>query len=235
MHESDSLIGLVDLGTNGEIVFGNRDRMVCASTAAAPAFAGGRISLGTRASTGAIAEVSVQGGEVACRVLGNAAPRGICGSGLVDAAAAGLQHGRIAPNGRLAGTEGRWVLAPPVAITQADLRELQLAKAAIAAGIRIVLRRWGAVPADVSRLFLAGAFGNYINRASARRIGLIDFQEKVVQPAGNTALLGAKLALFPAEADSGDFEQVRGRIEQISLAADPEFQDIYVEEIAFPT
>lgn len=235
MHESASLVGLVDLGTNGEIVFGNRERMVCASTAAGPAFEGGRISMGMRASTGAITEVSLREGRLVCHVAGNVAPRGICGSGLVDAVAAGLDLGVIAPSGRLAeGRENTWVLAAPVALTQSDVRELQLAKAAIAAGIRIVLRRWGAEPGDVTRLYLAGAFGNYVNRTRARRIGLIDFPSDLVQPAGNTALLGAKLALFPADIRDGDFQAVRARIEHISLAADAEFQDIYVEEMRFP-
>ena len=90
LHESDTLVALVDLGTNGEIVVGNRERMLCASTAAGPAFEGARISMGMRAVTGAISEVSIAAGQLRCRVLGNVPPRGICGSGLVDA---GLRFG----------------------------------------------------------------------------------------------------------------------------------------------
>ncbi|MEK7408349.1 MAG: ASKHA domain-containing protein [Acidobacteriota bacterium] len=224
MPDSESLIGLIDLGTNGEISFGTRERIVCASTAAGPAFEGGRISAGMRASTGAISEVSLRDGQLHCHVLGGGPPRGICGSGLVDAVAAGLDLGVITPRGNLAGN-GLWMLAPPVALAQRDIRELQLAKAAIAAGIRIVLRRLGAEAAEVTRLYLAGAFGNYISRTSARRIGLIDFPEEKVEPAGNTALLGAKLALFATPA--------RPQVEHISLASDPDFQDIYVEEMNF--
>ncbi len=234
MHESDSLVGLIDLGTNGEIVLGNRERMLCASTAAGPAFEGGRISMGMRAATGAITEVDVEDGRILCRVLGNVEPRGICGSGLVDAAAVGLERGVIQPSGRLAGGCREWMLCPPVSLQQQDIRELQLAKAAIAAGVRILLDRWGAPRGDVSRLYLAGAFGNYINRAGARRIGLIDFPEERVEPAGNTALLGAKLALFFCPNGAGDLARIRKAMCHISLAADPRFQEIYVEEMAFP-
>ncbi len=229
MHESRALIGLIDLGTNGEIVFGNRDRIVCASAAAGPAFEGGRVSTGMRAATGAIAEVSPADGGFQCRVLGGGEPRGICGSGLVDAAAAALELGRIQPSGRL--QNGPLLLAGRVALSQRDIRELQLAKAAVAAGVRIVLERLGAAPEDVDRLYLAGAFGNYINRASARRIGLIAFPEAKIEPAGNTALLGAKMALF---ADDLSFAALRSRVAHIGLASDAEFQEIYVAEMAFP-
>ena len=229
MAESHSLIGLIDLGTNGEIVFGSRQRIVCASAAAGPAFEGGRIKMGMQAATGAISEVTISQGSLHCRVLGNLPPRGICGSGLVDAVAAGLELGLVQPTGRLANGNSVFPLCPPVILTQADVRELQLAKAAVAAGIRIVLERLAASPDQVTRLYLAGAFGNYVNRASARRIGLIDFPLDKVEPAGNTALLGAKLALFGAP-----FAHLRSTVEHISLAADPQFQDIYVSEMGFP-
>lgn len=228
--ESEELVGLVDLGTNGEIVIGNRERMLCASTAAGPAFEGGRISAGMRASTGAIAEVRAVEGAMVCHVLGNTAARGICGSGLVDAVAVGLDLGMIQSSGRLANGNGKLVVQAPVEITQRDIRELQLAKAAIAAGLRIVLARWGAGPEDLRRLYLAGAFGNYLNRASARRIGLIDLPDEKVEAAGNTALLGAKLALFQED----DYAALRGRIEHVPLGSDPVFQDQYVESMAFP-
>jgi uncharacterized 2Fe-2S/4Fe-4S cluster protein (DUF4445 family) len=231
MYHSDALVGLIDLGTNGEVVFGNRRRIVCASTAAGPAFEAGRISKGMRASSGAIFEVTLVGGRVQCRVLGDVAPRGICGSGLVDAVAAGLDLGAIQPSGRLANGQPSFPLCPPVELRQADIRELQLAKAACAAGIRILLERLGATVRDVERLYLAGAFGNYVNRASARRIGLIDFPDEVVHPSGNTALLGAKLALF---SPALDFAPIRARVEHVSLAAHPRFQEIYVEQMGFP-
>ena len=231
IDEADTLTGLIDLGTNGEILFGTRERMVCASAAAGPAFEAGRISMGMRASTGAISEVAVSDGALECRVMGDGEPRGICGSGLVDAVAAGLSLGRVLPSGRLANGNRTLPLAGAVALTQADVRELQLAKGAVAAGIRIVLARLGAAPDEVQRVYLAGAFGNYVNRASARRIGLIDFPDGKIEQAGNTALLGAKLALF---ADSLDYSDLRRRVEHISLSADPAFQEIFVDEMGFP-
>ena len=232
MQESSGFTCLLDLGTNGEILIGTRDRMVCASAAAGPAFEGGRISMGMRAATGAISEVAAANGGFECSVLGHVEARGICGSGLVDAIAVGLDLGLVLPSGRLSNGGRPLALSGPVALTQADIRQLQLAKGAVAAGIRIVLKRLGASLDEVGKVYLAGAFGNYVSRAGARRIGLIDFPDGKIEQAGNTALLGAKLALFR---DDLEFADIRSRVEHISLASDPEFQDIYVEEMSFPS
>jgi len=167
-----------------------------------------------------------------CRVIGDGTPRGLCGSGLVDAVAAGLELGVIGASGRFANGETSWMLAEPVALTQNDIRELQLAKAAIAAGIKLLMQRRGAK--QLSRLYLAGAFGNYIDRASAQRVGLIDFPPERVEAAGNTALLGAKLALFSRDSEGGSYDGLRRRIEHVELNADPCFQDVFVDELAFP-
>ena len=126
------------------------------------------------------------------------------------------------------------MLSPPVAITQTDIRQLQLAKGAIAAGIRILLRAWGATPEDVETVYLAGAFGNYVDHASARRISLLAFPPEKIQPAGNTALLGAKLALFATDEEDRSYPALRERVAHVSLHADPDFQDIYMEEMGFP-
>jgi uncharacterized 2Fe-2S/4Fe-4S cluster protein (DUF4445 family) len=267
MHEREELNALIDLGTNGEIVIGNRSRLVCTSTAAGPAFEGARISMGMRAATGAIFEAKADGSGIACRVLGNGSPRGICGSGLVDAVAAGLDLGWIQPNGRIAhrqALEGRktndadsgehgstadgssgsaarrkthsapsLLISDPVRLTQNDIRELQLAKGAIAAGVRLLLNRRGARPEDISRVYLAGAFGNYISKASARRIGMLNFPMDRICPVGNTALLGAKLALFRSTAHDLRFGRVLSRIEHVSLADLPDFQDVFVEALGF--
>jgi uncharacterized 2Fe-2S/4Fe-4S cluster protein (DUF4445 family) len=233
LDESERLVALIDLGTNGEIVVGNRERMLCASTAAGPAFEGARISMGMRAATGAISEVRVRNGQLECYVLGQVPPRGICGSGLVDAVAAGLELGLISSKGRLANGDSL-ALAGPVSLNQWDLRELQLAKGAIAAGMRILLDQWGAKMDDVTQVFLAGAFGNYINYNSARRIGLLDFPAEKVRPAGNTALLGAKLALFSLPVHHGAYPQTLARVKHVSLSADAQFQETFVEEMVFP-
>lgn len=234
LHESAELAGLVDLGTNGEIVIGNREGMLCASTAAGPAFEGARISMGMRAATGAIWRVSALDGRMECEVLGNVPPRGICGSGLVDAVAVGLDLGQIKSSGRLANGGDTLPLSEPVVLTQADIRQLQLAKGAIAAGIRLLLQQYGAAAEDVNRLYLAGAFGNYINRASAHRIGLLDFPPEKVHPVGNTALLGAKLALFSSDNEEASYAEIRRKVRHIALNADPLFIDTYVEEMRFP-
>lgn len=229
VDRSEELSVLIDLGTNGEIVAGNRERLLCASTAAGPAFEGGRIGCGMRAATGAISEVEPADGAFRCHVIGGGPARGICGSGLVDAVAAGLDAGVIGPNGRM---RTRLELTGALSLTQADIREVQLAKGAIAAGLRVLLRRLGAGPPDVRRVYLAGAFGNYINRASARRLGMIEFPEEIVEPAGNTSLFGVKMALF----QGGDysFKDLLARIEHVPLGSDEEFQDQFVSAMSFP-
>jgi uncharacterized 2Fe-2S/4Fe-4S cluster protein (DUF4445 family) len=186
-----------------------------------------------RAATGAISEVHVRDGRFECHVLGNVTPRGICGSGLVDAAAAGLELGWISSKGRLA-NGASLALAGPVSLNQWDVRELQLAKGAIAAGLRILLEQWGATKDDLGQVFLAGAFGNYINQASARRIGLLDFAPDKVRAAGNTALLGAKLALFSLPEQDGAYPGILGKVKHVSLNEDARFQEIFVEEMVFP-
>jgi uncharacterized 2Fe-2S/4Fe-4S cluster protein (DUF4445 family) len=226
MHHSGDLVALVDLGTNGEIVIGNRDGLICASTAVGPAFEGGRISCGMRAATGAISAVEVDGDRLRCRVLGGGAARGICGSGLVDAVACGLAIDAIQPNGRIARPIR---LTGNLQLTQQDIRQVQLAKGAIAGGLRVLLRRVGAIADDVSALYLAGAFGNYINVAGARRIGLLEFPDDIIRPAGNTSLLGARRTLFCDD----DYRELRAMIEHIPLAADPDFQEEYVGAMAF--
>lgn len=232
IHESERLNVLIDLGTNGEIVIGNRQRLLCCSTAAGPAFEGARIKLGMRAATGAISRVGIREGQLQAHIVGNVgAPRGICGSGLVDAVACALDLELMKPNGRITKPPHKLELIDPVHLTQTDIRELQLAKAAIAAGIRILLQKLGASVDEIDRVHLAGAFGNYISVASARRIGLLRIPSDRVHPAGNTALLGAKVALFTGK-ESG--EELARSITHIGLSTHPQFQDIYVEEMTFP-
>lgn len=234
IHEAEKLTGLLDLGTNGEIVFGDRNGILCASTAAGPAFEGGRISMGMRAATGAIAGASLRDGFVEFQVLGGGAPRGICGSGLVDIVAAGLELGRIAPSGRFRGGEKAWPLIDPVVLLQRDVRELQLAKGAVAAGIRLLLGRLGVEGEGLDRVHLAGAFGNYVDHRSARRIGLLDVPLEKVSPAGNTALLGAKVALLGRQPEERDFAALRRLVRHVPLADDPAFEETYVSAMPFP-
>jgi uncharacterized 2Fe-2S/4Fe-4S cluster protein (DUF4445 family) len=233
LHQRDSLAMLIDLGTNGEIILGNSERLVCAGTAAGPAFEGARISMGMRAATGAISQVHARNGTLHCQVIGNTSPRGICGSGLVDAVATGLELGRIRPNGRFAAGE-ILDLAPPVTLNQQDIRQLQLAKGAIAAGAHLLMEQFGAKEEDLAQVFLAGAFGNYINQSNARRIGLLPFTPEKVLAAGNTALLGAKLALFNLPNEDLSHPDLLRKVRHISLTEAPGFQERYVQEMTFP-
>jgi uncharacterized 2Fe-2S/4Fe-4S cluster protein (DUF4445 family) len=222
---------MLDLGTNGEIVVGTADRLYCASAAAGPAFEGARISCGMRAAAGAISSIRTEEGRLVAHVLGGGPARGICGSGLVDAVARGLELGRVEPSGRLAGGAGALALGDGLALTQRDIRELQLAKGALAVGLRLLAARAGTEPRLLDRLSLAGAFGNYVSRESARRIGLFETPLDRVTSAGNTALLGAKLALF-----EDDLEQraLRARVVHVPLAAEPGFAEAFAEAMGFP-
>jgi uncharacterized 2Fe-2S/4Fe-4S cluster protein (DUF4445 family) len=233
VHLQESPTALLDLGTNGEIVIGSRDRILCASTAAGPAFEGARISRGMRAASGAIAGVARESNRWRLRVLGGGTPTGICGSGLVDAVSVGLDLGLIQPSGKLEGGDSEWKLCEPVSLTQKDIRELQLAKGAIAAGVRILLEELGLSPSDVRRVHLAGAFGNYVDRESARRIGLYSFPAESVEVAGNAALHGAKLALFARDADESAYSEIRSLVQHVSLADSAHFQDLFVEAMTF--
>jgi uncharacterized 2Fe-2S/4Fe-4S cluster protein (DUF4445 family) len=225
---SDDLVALVDLGTNGEIAIGNRHGVVCASTAAGPAFEAGSIRMGMRAATGAISYVALSGGELKATVIGDVEPRGICGSGLVDAVAAGLNSGAILASGRIGDGTKVFPVAGPVVLCQADIRELQLAKGAIASGFKLLLKRLGAAAEDLKNIYLAGAFGNYVQIESAIRIGLIKAPRGLVHAAGNTALRGAKMLLLAAE------EPALPSIEHIGLASDPAFQDEFANCMTFP-
>jgi uncharacterized 2Fe-2S/4Fe-4S cluster protein (DUF4445 family) len=222
------LRALIDLGTNGEIVLGNQDRILCASTAAGPAFEAASIRMGMRAASGAISHVFLRDARLECHVIGNAPPRGICGSGLVDAVATGLDMGVILPSGQLANSARELPIDGPVALAQSDIRELQLAKAAVASGMRLLLKRWGATHDDIEVVHLAGAFGNYVRIESAVRTGLLEIAPCRIQAAGNTALRGAKMVLL-----SPDLE-FPGPIEHIPLASEPEFQDTFVACLQFP-
>ena len=227
MGESDAPLALLDLGTNGEIAVGCRDGIQCASTAAGPAFEGGRIRNGMRAGAGAIDRVSLDGDGIRCHVIGGGPARGICGSGVVDAAAAALDLGWIDERGRLTG--GRTEIAlDGVALVQSDIRELQLAKGAIRAGLDILVGQSGA---GHPRLLLAGAFGNYIRTGSARRIGLVPPGAGDVTPAGNTALRGTRMLLLSPSRREEIVEGLLLRTRHVELAAMPEFQEVFVERM----
>lgn len=222
---------LVDIGTNGEIVLADGGRLTACSTAAGPAFEGAKITCGMRGSAGAIDHVYLEEGKIRYHVIGEGAPVGICGSGLLDAAACFLKAGIVDETGRMAQT---YHFTDQVFLNQKDIRELQLAKAAIAAGIQILCRHRGVKPEQADRLLIAGAFGNYLNPKSACAIGMLprELEEKITS-IGNGAGEGASIAAQSRQEFDRSVWLAR-ETEFLELALDPDFQDVYVDELGFP-
>jgi uncharacterized 2Fe-2S/4Fe-4S cluster protein (DUF4445 family) len=229
--ERDEVEALIDLGTNGEIVIGSNKGIWCASTAAGPAFEAGRTRMGMRAATGAIDRVRSRHGTWECHVIGGVPARGICGSGLVDAASAGLDLGLIQPSGRFSNGAKQWDLEPAVTLYQSDIRELQLAKGAIVAGLQILAKRAGVAFEQIRRIHLAGAFGNYLDVPSARRIGLVPTAIGHVESAGNTALRGTRQLLLNPRTRQQRLRSFLSEATHVPLSADPEFQEIFAESM----
>lgn len=234
LHRKANPCALVDLGTNGEIAVSAGGRLLCASTAAGPAFEGASISKGMRAATGAIYRVELSREGYDCQILGGGEPRGICGSGLVDAVACALDKGEILPSGRLASARSEILLSGDVGLRQDDVRQLQLAKGAIASGIRILCRMAGIHPEDLESIYLAGAFGNYIDVKCARKIGLLPFPPDRIHPCGNAALLGAKMILCDPGRSRDEVADILQRTCHVTLSEDPAFMDDYAEAMGFP-
>lgn len=230
MDKREELTLMVDIGTNGEMVLGDKNGMTACSTAAGPAFEGAKITCGMRGGEGAIDHVWIEGGGLGYHVIGGGEPVGICGSGLLDAAACLLELGEIDATGRL---EQTYYFTDKVFVNQRDVRELQLAKAAIAAGIRLLCRREGFAVTDIRKLLLAGAFGNYLDPHSACAIGLLppELEDRIV-PVGNAAGAGAQIAVL----NTGEERRsaaMAAAVKFVELANDPAFQDVYVDEMFF--
>jgi uncharacterized 2Fe-2S/4Fe-4S cluster protein (DUF4445 family) len=230
MWQKKGISVLVDLGTNGEIVAGNCERLLCASTAAGPAFEGARISQGMLATTGAISTVSSHGQGFHCNVIGNVSARGICGSGLIDAVAVLLALGHLGEFGEIHTGDGAIRLTRNVKLTSRDIQEFQLAKAAIAAGLDILLRKLVIGSEDPVHVYIAGAFGNYINLEKMLQTGMMDFPLDRFRKLGNSALIGAKMFLF-SEVDMAD--EILAVTTHMNLESEADFQDIFVDRLAF--
>jgi uncharacterized 2Fe-2S/4Fe-4S cluster protein (DUF4445 family) len=219
-----SVTAFADLGTNGEVAIGSSRGIFCASTAAGPAFEAGRIRMGMRAGAGAIDRVEWRDGALHCGVIGGVPPRGICGSGLVDAAAALAESGLVLPTGRMRDGAKEIALAEGVVLAQSDIRELQLAKGAIAAGALLLRDKLGAErPAT---FHLAGAFGNYVRAGSAKRIGLLPDDSEVVAE-GNAALRGTRLLLLRPSTREALMAGTLARTEHVELGGEAAFQDAF--------
>ena len=194
LYEDDALTLLVDIGTNGEMVLGNRNGMLACATAAGPALEGANIQFGMRAVPGAIDHVWTEDGKILCSVIGDGAAKGICGSGLVDAVAAGLQLGLINKRGRILTDDHVLPLTEGVYLTQEDIRQVQLAKGAIYAGIALLAKQLGIEIEEIQKVQLAGAFGSFLNPENACRIGLLpEALLQKIEAVGNAALSGAKM------------------------------------------
>lgn len=241
----DEISLMIDIGTNGEMVLGNKEKMAACSTAAGPAFEGAKIECGMRGAAGAVDHVAYEDGSWTYTTVDHQPAIGLCGSGLIDLVAQLYKAGLIDEMGHLeSGQENDsiFVLVPPekagnekgVYLTQKDVREVQLAKAAIAAGIQLLMKELGITEKEIQKIYIAGAFGNYMNPASACAIGLLPPElEHLVEPVGNAAGEGAKIALLNTDELEATDRLVKS-IRFLELAASAEFQDTFVDELAFP-
>ena len=259
--QAEELSLLVDIGTNGELVLGDRRRRIACSTAAGPALEGAKISCGMRGADGAIDHVALEEGDIRCTTIGGGAPAGICGSGLIDLIAVLLRAGVLIPSGRFAKPEAleavpalrsRLILnergrasgfrlfdgsesatGEPIVLTQGDVREVQLAKGAIAAGIQLMCRTLGAEPGDIQKVYIAGAFGNYMDAGNAQVIGMLPaIPLDRIAPVGNAAGAGAQLAALSRE----EYERcaaVAAGTEFLELALHPQFQETFIQRLDF--
>jgi uncharacterized 2Fe-2S/4Fe-4S cluster protein (DUF4445 family) len=260
IHESQAIRIAVDIGTNGEVILGSREGLTACSAPAGPALEGAQIRCGMRAAHGAIDRVRIER-DVQYHVIGDGPPLGLCGSGLLDAIAGMLDAGLVDASGRLHPdpparvpdnlrrrvTElpdglpavilvqgGETAAGKDILLTQADVRQVQLAKGAIRSGIAMLQRLCDAPNARIAELMLAGGFGNYLNIRSAIRIGLVPgLPQDRVSYVGNAAALGAQMALV-SEAERRRADDLARRIRHVSLATHPDFQDVFLEAVKFP-
>ncbi len=259
MYRDESCNILIDLGTNGEMAAGNKNRMFACSAAAGPAFEGGGIEFGTACVEGAINRVSIGQKGVSYSTIGDAEPLGLCGSGIIDVTAGLLKAEIIDSKGRMHFLGDVWHKSligkfekrlivfkgkpafriafgsrgKPILFTQEDVRQVQLAKAAVAAGIEVLMNKAGLGNNDVQKVYLAGGFGNYMDIDNAVKIGLIPeaLKDKIVW-AGNTSVNGAlKCLVYPESA--AECKDAAGRIESIDLGRVEGFNDLYISKLNF--
>jgi len=221
---------LADIGTNGEMALWHEGRLTVTSTAAGPAFEGVGISMGMQAAAGAVDRVENKGGKLTAHVIGEQNAIGICGSGLVDAAACMLDMGILDESGYL---EEAFVIRAPVSVTPKDIRMLQLAKSAICAGLLTLTDAGGLKPREISRLYIAGGFGNYLNTDSAVEIGLLPRElAAAAQTVGNAAISGAAMLLLDASKKAAARELAQ-KATVLDLSTSPVFSERYMMGMMF--
>ena len=223
----------VDIGTNGEIVLVKDGKIMAASTAAGPAFEGAGISCGMRAAAGAIEKVKFSDNKWEYGVIGNVAPTGICGSGLIDITAELLNAGIVDSSGKM--NQPEFVIADKVKIIQKDIRQIQLAVGAIRAGINIMLKKAGLKAGDLKKVLVAGGFGSFIRRNHAQRIGLLpgDISHEKISFIGNSSLAGAKLSLMSVKARQ-KAKELAAQTKHLTLSAESDFQNEFANAMIFP-
>lgn len=238
--KSDEVMAFVDLGTNGEMAIGNKDRILVTSTAAGPAFEGGNISCGMGSVAGAVCHVDIRNGETICDTIGSAPMIGICGTGVIECTYELLKEGLIDETGMLdeayfeQGFElGKTPEGQPLVYTQSDIREIQLAKSAVRAGFETLIKRYGVSYNQIDKVYLAGGFGYKMDIEKAVGIGLFPAELKGrIIPVGNSSLKGA--VRYLAEADSVDRTgYIVEHAEEISLAMDDDFNQLYMDYMYF--
>jgi uncharacterized 2Fe-2S/4Fe-4S cluster protein (DUF4445 family) len=250
----------IAVGTNSEIALGSAERVLATAAPAGPAFEAAQIRCGMRAADGAIEGVRIRADAVELDVIGDAAPAGICGSGLVDCVAELVHTGLLDHSGRFVPDEEAAGIAPAVAarltrigeervfvlhprgsdpaesvfLSQRDIRELQFAKASIATGWAILAAELGVTPADISQVLLAGSFGAYLTAISAIRIGLVP---RLALPriiaAGNVAGEGAKIAALSLR-ERAEAQSILREVEYVELSGRADFNDLFIDQLAFP-
>ena len=232
MDQTEKITLLVDIGTNGEMVLGNRNRLVACATAAGPALEGAGIQCGMQAARGAIDHVDR---DLNCHVIGSEKAVGICGSGLLDAVAVALDKGWINERGRILREDRLLPLADGIFLTQEDIRQFQQAKGAIAAGIRLTANHLGVSLQDIETVYLAGAFGTFLDPRSACRVGLLPAElEHKIQPVGNAAGSGARMMVSSRNAFARA-DVVVSAVEHLELATLPGWARCFAQSMRFET
>lgn len=231
---------LVDVGTNGEIALSTGGRLLCCSTAAGPAFEGASISCGMGGVDGAISSVTFKDGKVDFKTV-SGEPKGICGSGLIDLTSELVRHGVIDETGAFSEEEGEYgaatdegyELTDGVTLTGRDVREIQLAKSAVCAGIKTLIKESGLDYGNIDKLYVAGGLGFYLNKANACAIGLLPVElENKIEAVGNSGGAGAKMCLV-SRAARERASKAAADAEISELADSPVFMEEYIENMTF--
>lgn len=240
MDRRDDISLLLDLGTNGEMALGNRHGIAVASTAAGPALEGGQLSCGMSSVSGAICSVSVRNGAFCVSTIGDAPPKGLCGSGVIETMATLLKEGLVEKTGTL---RPRWfhegvTLArredgTPITVTQGDIRQIQMAKGAIRAGMDILLKEHGLSEKDIQHFYLSGGFGHYLNQHAAATMGLLASSWlPITTVLGNSSLEGA-LSILTNNEGIDTIKQIVATSHTIVLGNDPDFEETYISHLTF--